>query len=400
MTTPTRSFRLFLRTATITVVLLTAAACDEPTAAPTPAAAPPRTEVGVITVQPRKLEIKEELPGRTSAYRVAEVRPQVSGIIVKRLFEEGSEVKAGQPLYQIDPATYKAATALARADLAKAEAGLKAARLKANRYTSLVRTDTVSRQAYDDAIAAVEQGEAGVAAAKAALDAARINLDYTQVASPISGRIGKSAVTEGALVTANQTTALATVTQLDPIYVDVTQSSLQLLKLRKAIAEGRLKDVADGEAPVTLLMEDGHAYPETGRLQFSEVTVEESTGSVRLRAVFANPREDLLPGLFVRAVIRQAEMDGALLVPQRAVQRDAGGGTTVWLVSSEGKVVPQAVTVGQAVGGEWLVEAGLAAGDVVVVEGFQKTRPGALVKAVPLGGSAAQAAAPAATAAR
>lgn len=379
---------------------MTTAACDEPTAATTPALTPAQTEVSVITVQPRKLVIKNELSGRTSAYRVAEVRPQVNGIILKRLFTEGGEVEAGQPLYQIDPATYQAAYALAKADLAKADAGLKVARLKADRYTSLVRTDTVSRQAYDDAIAAVEQGAAQVAAAKAALDAAAINLEYTRVSSPISGRIGKSAFTEGALVTANQTTPLATVTQLDPIYVDVTQSSLELLKLRKAVAEGKLKDADATQALVTLIMEDGREYPEPGRLQFSDVTVDQSTGSIRLRAVFPNPREELLPGLFVRAVIQQAEMEGAILVPQQTVQRNADGGTTVWLVSPEGKVVHQAITVGQAIGNEWLVDSGLKAGDVLVIQGFQKTRPGAAVKAVPIGGSVASTETPSNTSTR
>jgi len=377
-------------------VLMAATACDDTTAAQAPGAPPAPAEVGVVRVQPQKLVIKNELTGRTSAYRVAEVRPQVNGIILKRLFTEGGEVKAGQPLYQIDPATYQAAYALAKADVAKADAGLKVARLKADRYTSLVRTDTVSRQSYDDAIAAVEQGVAQVAAAKAALDAAAINLDYTRVSSPISGRIGKSAVTEGALVTANQTTALATVTQLDPIYVDVTQSSAELLKLRKAIAEGKLTGADATQAPVALLMEDGREYPEPGRLQFSDVTVDQTTGSIRLRAVFANPREELLPGLFVRAVIQQAEMDAAIQVPQQAVQREPGGGTAVWLVSSEGKVVRQAITVGQAVGNKWLVDGGLKADDVLIVQGFQKTRPGASVKAVPIGEPVASGAAPSA----
>ncbi len=381
--------KLAFRTMAMAAVLLAAVACGEPTESPSLPGPSPRTEVGVVTVQLRRLVIEDELLGRTSAYRVAEVRPQVNGIILKRLFEEGGEAKAGQPLYQIDPATYQAAYILAKADLAKAQAGLKAARLKADRYTSLVRTDTVSRQAYDDAIATVEQSEAQVEAAKATVDVAHINLDYAKVLSPISGRIGKSSVTEGALVTANQANALATVTQLDPIYVDVTQSSLELLKLRKAIAEGKLKNADATQAPVTLLMEDGHPYPEPGRLQFSEVTVEQTTGSVRLRAIFPNPREDLLPGLFVRAVIRQAEMEGALLVPQRAVQRGPDGGTTVWLVSPEGLVVLQTVTVAQAVGNQWVVDSGLKAGDVVIVEGFQKTRPGALVKTVLAGGPAA-----------
>ena len=282
-------------------------ACDDTAATPPSAAtAPLRTEVAVFTAGHRNLAIKNELPGRTSAYRVAEVRPQVNGIILKRLFREGATVKAGEPLYQIDPARYEASRDLARADLKNAEAGLKLARLKEKRYTALVAKEAVSRQTYDEAIAAVEQGEAKVAAAKANLELAQINLNYTKVTSPISGRIGKSAITEGSLVTANQQTALATVTQLDPIYVDVTQSSVELLKLRKEIAEGKLVGADETQAPVSLMMEDGSPYPDRGRLQFSDVTVDESTGSIRLRALFPNPRMDLLPGLFVRAAIRQA----------------------------------------------------------------------------------------------
>ena len=376
--------RPLARSVVLVVVLLGAAACDDTAATPPSAAtAPLRTEVAVFTAGHRNLAIKNELPGRTSAYRVAEVRPQVNGIILKRLFREGATVKAGEPLYQIDPARYEASRDLARADLKNAEAGLKLARLKEKRYTALVAKEAVSRQTYDEAIAAVEQGEAKVAAAKANLELAQINLNYTKVTSPISGRIGKSAITEGSLVTANQQTALATVTQLDPIYVDVTQSSVELLKLRKEIAEGKLVGADETQAPVSLMMEDGSPYPDRGRLQFSDVTVDESTGSIRLRALFPNPRMDLLPGLFVRAAIRQAEVEQAILVPQQSVLRNPDGSTVVWLVSPDDTVVPQPVTIRQAVGDQWLVENGLKGGDRVIVSGFQKTRPGAQVAAVP-----------------
>ena len=378
--------RPLARSVVVVVALMSAAACDDTTATQPSAAvaAPQRTEVAVFTVGHRNLAIKNELPGRTSAYRVAEVRPQVNGIILKRLFEEGSAVKDGQPLYQIDPARYQASRNLARADLKKAEAGLKLARLKAKRYTALVAKEAVSRQTYDEAIAAVEQGEADVAAAKANLQLAQINLNYTKVTSPISGRIGKSAITEGSLVTANQSTALATVTQLDPIYVDVTQSSVELLKLRKDIAAGKLSGADENQAPVSLMMEDGSPYPERGRLQFSDVTVDEGTGSIRLRALFPNPHGDLLPGLFVRAAIRQAEVEQAVLVPQQCVLRNPDGSTVVWIVSpDDDTVTPRTVTIRQAVGDQWLVEDGLKDGDRVIVSGFQKTRPGTQVVAVP-----------------
>ena len=377
--------RPLARSVVVVVALLSAAACDDTTATqPSAAAPPPRTEVAVFTVGHRNLAIKNELPGRTAAYRVAEVRPQVNGIILKRLFEEGSTVKDGQPLYQIDPARYQASRNLAKADLKKAEAGLKLARLKAKRYTALVAKEAVSRQTYDEAIAAVEQGEADVAAAKANLQLAQINLNYTKVTSPISGRIGKSAITEGSLVTANQPTALATVTQLDPIYVDVTQSSVELLKLRKDIAAGKLSGADETQAPVSLTMEDGSPYPERGRLQFSDVTVDESTGSIRLRALFPNPNGDLLPGLFVRAAIRQAKVEQAVLVPQQCVLRNPDGSTVVWIVSpGNDTVTPRTVTIRQAIGDQWLVEDGLKDGDRVIVSGFQKTRPGTQVVAVP-----------------
>lgn len=389
--------QLALRTATVAAALVVTAACDDQTATttPTPSPAQAQAEVGVVVVRHQKLVIRNELPGRTSAHRVAEVRPQVGGIILKRLFEEGERVKAGQQLYQIDPSIYQAAYDSARADSVKAEAALKLARLKEGRYATLVRTSDVSRHAYDEAIAAVEQGQAQVTASKAALNTASINLHYTKVSSPISGRIGTSAFTEGALVTANQAAPLATVTQLDPIFVDVTQSSSELLKLRKAIAEGKLKGADAAQAPVILIMADGQEqYPEAGQLLFSEVVVDQTTGSIRLRAVFPNPREELLPGLFVRAIIQQAEATQAILVPQQAVLRNPDGSTAVWLVSPEGDIVPRTVVVSQAIEDKWLIDTGLEDGDTVVVSGFQKAGPGARVKAVPVGEPATSAGTP------
>ena len=384
------SFKPAFRALLLGAVVMTSSACDDSSAtSPAPAANPIPIEVGVVRVSRQKLAVTNDLPGRTSAYRIAEVRPQVDGIILKRLFEEGGEVQAGQQLYQIDPARYRAAYDSAVADLDKAKAVLNLARLKAKRYGALVGKSVVSQQTYDETVAAVAEGEAQVAAGKAAVDAARINLDYTKVSAPISGRIGKSAFTEGALVTANQVTPLATVTQLDPIYVDVTQSSSELLKLRKAISEGKLTGADDRQAPVTLMLADGLEYPEPGELQFSDVIVDESTGSIRLRAIFPNPRKDLLPGLFVRAVIKQGEMERAILVTQKAVLRNADNSTVVWLVSPEGTIVAQPVTIGEARGELWIVTAGLNDGDLVVVDGFQKTKPGATVTAVPVDASAA-----------
>lgn len=373
---------------------LTLAACKEPveTGAAPPPAGP--VEVGVATIEPQRLVVAVELPGRTAPFRVAEVRPQVSGIVLKRFFQEGSDVKAGDQLYQIDPATYQAEHDSARAELQKAEANLQAARNKAARYGDLVKRSVVSKQDHDDALAALKQNEAQVAGAKAALDLARIRLDYTKVFAPISGRIGKSSVTEGALVTANQETALATIQQLDPIYVDVTQSASQLMRLRQDLAAGRIRQAADGRVPVTLSLSAGEApYGRTGELQFSDVTVDPGTSSVQLRAVFANPDEELLPGLFVRARVEQGVAEGAITVPQPAVTRGPDGGALVWVVGDDNKVALRPITTDRAIGNAWLVSGGLRPGERVVVEGLQKIRPGAEVTAVPA--STAVAAAPA-----
>ena len=378
---PDRYARLYAATALL-CLLTPLAACNEQSAA-APPAPPPPPEVGVMVVQSQKLAITTELPGRTAAFRVAEVRPQVNGIILKRLFVEGGEVKAGQQLYQIDPAPYAATLQSARAELAKAQAAAKAANTKAMRYKELVNRDVVSRQTFEDMNAAEEQAEAQVAIARAAVESARINLDYTKVFAPIDGRIGGSSLTEGALVTANQATPLATVTQLNPIYVDVTQSSADLMRLRRDIAAGKLSGGEGLKAPVTLKLDGDEIYPQQGLLQFSEVTVDPTTGSVRLRAVFPNPRQELLPGLFVRAVIEQAVKDDATLVPQQSLVRGADGGASVWVVGADDKVAPRRVTAAQAVGDKWLVTSGLENGERVVVEGLQKIRPGSTVRTVP-----------------
>ncbi|AMH18352.1 membrane fusion protein of RND family multidrug efflux pump [Hafnia paralvei ATCC 29927] len=336
-------------------------------------------EVGVVTLKAEPLNITTELPGRTSAYRIAEVRPQVGGIILKRNFVEGSDIQAGSSLYQIDPATYQAAYDSARGDLAKAEAAANIARLTVNRYKTLVGTKYISQQEYDTAVADARQADAAVTAAKAAVETARINLAYTKVTSPINGRIGKSSVTEGALVTSNQANALATVQQLDPIYVDVTQSSNDFLRLKEELANGTLEQEG-GKAKVELILENGQKYPQVGALEFSDVTVDESTGSITIRAVFPNPKGDLLPGMFVRARLDEGIKNNALLVPQQGVTRNPRGEATVMVVGADNKVENRTVTAAQAIGDKWLVTAGLKSGDKVIVTGLQKIRPGVQVK--------------------
>jgi membrane fusion protein (multidrug efflux system) len=345
----------------------------------------PAGEVGYVIVEPQRLELTTELVGRTSAVRISEIRPQVNGIVQKQLFEEGATVKAGQQLYQIDPALYRAAYDSALAALAKANANAKSARAKAARYKDLVAVNAVSKQDYDDVVATLAQSEADIASARAALDTARTNLGYTKVFSPIDGRIGKSNVTEGALVTANQTTALTTVTQLDPIHVDITQSSADLLKLKRTIASGRIEGSLTG-APVTLKFEGGDTYAETGTLRFSGVIVDESTGTVQLRATFPNPKEDLLPGMFVRAVVGQGALPHALLVPQQGVVRNPDGSAAVWVVGADKKITKQPVTAERAIDDKWLVTKGVEAGDKIVVEGLQNLdMPGAAPTPVPAG---------------
>ncbi|TSK08205.1 MAG: efflux RND transporter periplasmic adaptor subunit [Geobacter sp.] len=348
-------------------------------------AGPPQgpPEVGVIEIQPQRVALTTELPGRTSPYLIAEVRPQVTGIIQKRVFTEGSDVKAGQVLYQIDPATYQAAYASAKAAEARAEANVLPAKLKEERFRELVKINAVSKQDYDSAYAALKQAEADVASAKAQVESARINLAYTRVTAPISGRIGRSSVTDGALVTANQAAPLATIQQLSTMYVDVTQSSSDMLKLKQSLAQGLMKRDKGGEARVKLLLEDGTAYPVTGTLKFSDVTVDQSTGSITVRALFPNPKQTLLPGMFVRAVLEEGVNEAAILVPQRGVTRNAAGQAIVMVVGAENKVEPRPVQVARTVGDNWLVSGGLKAGDKVILEGIQKARPGTQVKMVP-----------------
>lgn len=361
-------------------VMALLAACGKPPMMGPPPGSEGAPRVTTMVVQPQPVVLTTELPGRTSAVLVADVRPQVTGILQARRFVEGSQVKAGELLYQIDPATYQAAMDSAEATLAKAEANQHTTRLKAERYRELIAINAVSRQDADDAEAALLQANAEVASARAALTSARIDLNYTRVTSPISGRIGKSSVTAGALVTANQNGALATVQQLDPMYVDVTQSSNTVLRLKRAIAEGQL---GAATAKVKLVFDDGTAYPLEGKLQFSDVTVDTNTGTVTLRAEFPNPKGELLPGLYVRAIIEEGTLSQALLVPQQAVGRDATGKPRAYVVGSDGKLQQRELLTERAIGNQWLVTGGLQAGDVLAITGQQKAQPGALVETIP-----------------
>ncbi|VXC80440.1 multidrug efflux system [Pseudomonas sp. 8Z] len=349
----------------VTLALVSLSGCKEDSAPP-PQQAP---QVGVVTLKAQPFALTTQLPGRTAAYRIAEVRPQVDGIIQKRQFTEGSEVKAGQQLYQIDPATYEATYQSAQAAQISASA-------MAERYKLLVADKAVSQQSYDDARASALQ-------AQAALEQARINLRYTKVLAPISGRIGRSAVTEGALVTNGQTTALATIQQLDPIYVDVTQSSKELLRLRSELAEGRLQKVGDNAAKVQLALEDGSHYAHEGTLEFSEVAVDEGTGSVTLRAVFPNPDHLLLPGMFVHAELQAGIKQQAILAPQQGVTRNQRGEPTAMVVNAENKVEMRVLKASRTVGSAWLIEDGLNEGDRLITEGLQFVQPGIEVKAAP-----------------
>jgi len=339
-------------------------------------------EVGVVTVRPQPVTLSTELPGRTTAYLIAEVRPQVGGVLLKRLFKEGSDVKEGQQLYQIDPSTYQAAYDNAVASLDKAKAVLATSQAKAVRYKKLIESATISRQDYDDVVATAREAQADIESATASVEQARINLAFTKVFAPISGRIGRSSVTPGALVTANQATALATVQQLDPIYVDIVQPSTAILGLKEELASGRLQRGADGQAEVHLLLENGKPYPLAGKLQFSEVSVDQGTGAVTLRAVFPNPDGLLLPGMFVHAQLQEGVREQALLVPQRGITRDNNGQAVALVVDADDKAQQRAVTIERTVGTSWLVNDGLKAGDRVIVDGVQNVRPGITVKAV------------------
>ena len=330
---------------------------------------PPTPEVAVVTTQLKEVVLTTELAGRTSAYLVAEVRPQVSGIIQKRLFKEGSDVRAGEVLFQIDPALYQAA-------LSRAEANLTALQLKANRLRELLAEKAVSQQDYDDVEAALKQTRAEV-------QTARINLNYTSITAPISGRIGKSNVTVGALVTAHQPMALATIQQLNPMYVDVTQSTADVLRLRRLLEEGQLNQNNKNERIVKLFLDDGTEYPLKGILQFRDVTVDPTTGSVTLRIVFPNPKNILLPGMFVRAVIPEGVNTKAILVPQQSISRDPKGNPYVFIVNAEGKVQQHQLTLDRAIGSDWLVSSGLTENEQVIVEGMLRIKPDDYVKAVP-----------------
>ena len=340
---------------------------------------PPKPAVTVVELRARPVSLTTELPGRVSAYRIAEVRPQVNGVILKRLFKEGDLVTAGQQLYQIDPAPYQAALASARATLAHAHASVTAAKLTVERYQALAEAHAVSRQDYDNAVATLLQDEADVASGDATARTAEINLAYTKVYSPISGRTGRSSVTEGALVTANQSTSLLTVTQLDPVYVDLTQPSTTLVRLKRELAAGQIRRVDGNVASAKLLLEDGTAYETPGTLQFSEVTVDLGTGSVTLRAIFPNPQGFLLPGMFVRATIEEGVREGAVLAPQQGITHSPDGAASALVVGTNDTVEKRGVELDRAIGDEWVVTKGLAAGDRLIVAGLQRVKPGVQV---------------------
>jgi membrane fusion protein, multidrug efflux system len=345
-------------------------------------AAPPPPEVGVVTLKPEKITITTELPGRVSPYLIAEVRPQVNGIVKKRLFTEGADVKAGEVLYQIDPAPYQAAFDNASASLARAEANLPPVRSKAQRYKELVAIKAVSQQEFEDVSAQQMQAEADVKYWKAAVETARINLEYTRIKAPIAGRIGKSGITVGALATANQATPFTTIQQLNPVYVDATQSSANLLHLKRILAEGKLVNNGPDSAKVKLLLEDGSPYDQEGTLKFSDITVEPSTGSFILRMVFPNPKHTLLPGMYARAVVLEGIAENSLLVPQQSVTRDPKGNPYVLIVNGQNKVEVRPVVAPRAMGDKWFITGGLQSGDKVIVEGIQKAMPGSTVNPV------------------
>ncbi|WP_321860111.1 efflux RND transporter periplasmic adaptor subunit [Burkholderia cenocepacia] len=371
--------RVPYRLITVATAAVFLAACGKKESAP-----PPQTpEVGVVTVQPQAVPVYTDLPGRTSAFLVAQVRARVDGIVLRREFTEGTDVKAGQRLYKIDPAPYIAALNSAKATLAKAQANLVTQNALVARYKVLVAANAVSKQDYDNAVATQGQAAADVASGKAAVDTAQINLGYTDVVSPISGRVGISQVTPGAYVQASQATLMSTVQQLDPVYVDLTQSSLDGLKLRQDVQSGRLKTSGPGAAKVSLILEDGKTYSEAGKLQFSDVTVDQTTGSVTIRAVFPNPGRVLLPGMFVRARIEEGVNENAFLVPQIGVTHDQKGQAIAMVVNASNKVEPRPLKTTGMQGQNWVVEGGLQAGDHVIVQGADKVRPGATVKTVP-----------------
>lgn len=378
-----RSISCLLHIAVSALLMSLLAGCgDKPSAAKAPASAAPPAEVSVITIASESIALSTELPGRLEATRTAQVRARVAGVVLQRVFREGSDVRAGEVLFRIDPAAFQASYNSASAALLKAEANFAQANLKVQRYQPLVASAAVSKQEFDDALTAQKQTAADVASAKATQDTARLNLGYATVTAPISGRIGRALVTEGALVGQGEATPLAVIQQLDPIYVNVSQSSTEVLRLRQALASGQLKSAGQGLAKVTLVTEDGRTYPQAGKLLFADLTVDESSGAILMRAEFPNPERTLLPGMYVRARLEQAINDAAIAVPQQAVIRGADG-ASVLLVGADGKVSAQPVKTDSAQNGKWLISQGLKAGDSVIVEGLQKAKPGATVKPLP-----------------
>ena len=379
-------------TVLLALLALPLAACGPKTDAAAPAAPPP-PEVGVVTATPAAVGVLTELPGRTEASRIAQVRARAAGIVQRRLFNEGSDVKAGQPLFRIDDAPYRATLAAAQATLARAEANLLQTRAQAERYKPLAEANAVSQQEYIAAQAAFKQAEADVASAKAAVQTAQINLGYTSVSAPIAGRIGRALVTEGALVGQGEATQLAVVQQIDPLYVNFTQSADEVLRLRAAIAGGSFQSAGPaGSVAVSLVLDDGSVYPQRGKLLFSDLSVDPGTGQIALRAEVPNPKGALLPGLYVRVRLAQAQLPRGITLPQQAVQRGTAG-DTVMVVGTDGKVAARAVKVGQGPARQWVVLEGLTGGEQVVVDGLQKIRPNAPVKAVPWAPQAAASAA-------
>jgi len=378
-----RVFVFSLKIAATAALLSLVAACSEAESSAEAPAAPPPPAVSMVEVVPEAIPILNELPGRIAPTRIAEVRPRVSGIVLERVFEQGSLVEEGDVLYRIDPQPFRVQVASAEATLQRAQSVQLRARQEADRQTRLRERNVSSGQQMDNAVAALAQADAEVAIADAGLAAAQLNLDYANIKAPISGRIGRAMITEGALVSANSAESLATIQQLDPVYADFTQSANELLRLRRALENGAVTNAAPGEARVLLRMDDGSEYAHAGRLLFLEAAVDATTGQVTLRGEFPNPEGDLLPGMYVRVLIEQGVQENAIAIPQQAIQRDSGGRSQVYVITDENLAELRTVRLGRVVGERWVVEEGLKAGDKVVVEGFQKIRPGAPVTAQP-----------------
>ena len=374
----------------LALISFVAACGKESSQSAKPAGPPPTPEVGVVEVVAKPVTLSRELPGRLSPFRVAEVRARVNGIVQKRLFTEGSDVKAGQPLFKIDPEPYVATLESARAQLLRAEATVESAKSQSERFGKLVETNAVSRQEYEDTVAKLKTAQADVAAARAAVKTAQINVGFTTVDAPIAGRIGRSDVTEGAYVQQAGATLMATIQQLDPVYVDMTWSAAEMMRLRRALDSGELQTI-DGKAKVAIVLEDGREYEQPGALQFADVSVDQGTGSITLRAIVPNPKQQLLPGMFVRARIDEGTMPNALLVPQKAITRDQNARPSALVVGADGTVERRMLETDRAIGDSWVVTSGLKPGEKVIVDGLQKARPGSTVKVVPAGQATAQA---------